>query len=112
VRVSEKKWGRLSEEERLECLKGYIVLARERRRYPCRLLRVDHHAWNRWWHVFGAPPIQKSETRRFYQWLISLLEARGLKVEEDFQVILKNGRRGERIAGILIPDHRIDVLFA
>ena len=105
------RWGRLGEGERLECVKRYVQLARERRKYPCKLLRIDHRTWNRWWHAFDAPPIQACETRRFYQWLISLLEAKGLKAEEDFQIILKNGRKGERIASILIPDHRVDVLF-
>jgi predicted CopG family antitoxin len=110
-RVKNSKWGRLGEEERQECVKRYVELARGRRKYPCKLLRIDHRAWNRWWHAFDAPPIQKCEVKRFYKWLIQLLEAKGLKPEEDFQIVFKNSRKGERIAGILIPEHCVDALF-
>lgn len=99
----------------MECLKRYVFFSRARRRYPARTLKISHVNWNRWCHVFDAPPLLNREAKAFYAWLLSLLRQLGLREGDDYVVVTVKWRAGssrERVRAVLVRDDALDALLS
>ena len=107
-----KRWKELSERERLECVKRYIMFARARTRVRARWLLVSHLQWNKWWAFFDAPPIPKPSLPVFYAWLISLCRKAGLREVEDYRLLTRQRHRQQRIKGVLISSSALETLLS
>ena len=107
-----KRWKELSERERLECVKRYILFARSRTRIQARWLLISHLQWNKWWAFFDAPPIPKLTLPDFYAWLINICRKAGLREVEDYRLLTRQRHRAQRIKGILINNQALDMLLS
>jgi hypothetical protein len=109
--VKYKRWGELSERERLECVKRYILFAQARTKVQARWLLISHLQWNKWWAFFDAPPIPKPSLPRFYEWLLAICEKAGLR-EEEYRLITRQRHRQKRVKGILVNSEALDTLLS
>jgi hypothetical protein len=107
-----RRWKELSERERLECVKRYILFAQARTRIQARWLLISHLQWNKWWAFFDAPPIPKPSLTGFYAWLLSICRKAGLREGEDYRLLHRQRHRQQRIKGILINNHALDALLS
>jgi len=105
-------WSRLSEEERLECLKRFIEFSRSRVKIPARWLLISHIQWNRWREAFNAPPIPPLVIPSFYRWLKSLCEEAGLRERKDYRLTFRRRHRSRRVKGLLIRREALSKLLS
>jgi len=107
-----KRWRELSEEERLECLKRYIVFAQARTKVQARWLLISHLQWNKWWALFDAPPIPKRSITRFYSWLTGICEKAGLREGLDYRLLARQRHRQKRVKGVLVNNQALATLVS
>jgi hypothetical protein len=107
-----RRWKELSESERLECVKRYILFTQARTKVPARWLLISHLQWNKWWPFFNAPPIPKPSIIPFYQWLANLCKKAGLQEALDYRLLTRQRHRQERVKGILINNEALDTLLS
>jgi hypothetical protein len=107
-----RRWKELSERERLECVKRYILFAQARTRIQARWLLISHLQWNKWWAFFDAPPIPKRALPSFYAWLLDVCRKAGLRELEDYRLLTRQRHRQQRIKGILINNQALDALLS
>ena len=92
MKLEFRRWGELSEEEKLECLRRFL----EWRLSHCLgAVRVDVFWWMKCPYV---PKVQGTPARQWWAWVLQVLQRHGVKYE-----IFETWRRGSKAKHILLP---------